>query len=75
MKFNRAIFDGIEPFCDERQNKVRFEIDEQTTGFIGEKLRTEFSDVLNQPIPDRFIALIMQLELNDSVKMMACSST
>ena len=75
MKFNRAIFDGIEPFSDERQNKVRFEIDEQTTGFIGEKLRTEFSDVLNQPIPDRFIALIMQLELNDSVKMMACSST
>ena len=67
MKFNRAIFDGIEPFSDERQNKVRFEIDEQTTGFIGEKLRTEFSDVLNQPIPDRFIALIMQLELNDSV--------
>ena len=68
MKFNRAIFDGIEPFSDERQNKVRFEIDEQTTGFIGEKLRTEFSDVLNQPIPDRFIALIMQLELNDSVR-------
>ena len=68
MKFNRTIFDGIEPFSDERQNKVRFEIDEQTTGFIGEKLRSEFSDVLDQPIPDRFIALIMQLELDDPVR-------
>lgn len=68
MKFNPTIFDGNETFSDERQNRVRFEIDEQTTGFIGKKLRSEFSEVLNQPIPDRFIALIMQLELDDAVR-------
>ena len=65
MKFGGSFVDGTVPSGMARQNKINSEIDEQTADFIGEKLRAEFSDILNQPIPERFIELIRQLELEN----------
>ena len=63
MKQRCKLFDGTEPFGVERQSNHQFELDTETSGFIGDKLRSEFSDVLKQPLPERFLVLIRQLEL------------
>lgn len=40
-------------------------VDQDLQAHIGRKLKASYEDVLNQPIPDRFLELLAQLETKE----------
>ena len=42
--------------------KEQPKLDELTADRIGKKLRDQFDEILNEPVPDRFVQLLNQLE-------------
>jgi hypothetical protein len=44
-----------------RTRKARPPIDPQLQAVIGEQLRQYYADLLREPVPDRFLALVQQL--------------
>lgn len=40
-------------------------LDPAITGQLGKKLKEVYSDIINEPVPDRFLDLLNQLEESD----------
>ena len=53
-----VVLNSRRPLRSLRSNQTRNDVGEQ----IGEQLRSLYEDVLNQPIPDRFLELLNRLE-------------
>lgn len=44
------------------QGKVDSELDTDVQAHIGRQLRAGYVDILNQPVPDRFLELLAELD-------------
>ncbi|WP_223475931.1 NepR family anti-sigma factor [Oricola indica] len=49
-----------DPMPESKNNKPR--LDDLAASQIGKKLRAQFDEVLNEPVPDRFLELLNRLE-------------
>ena len=59
---------GKDKAADKRVQPIKSSSKPEVTDLIGQRLRKYYDDVTNQPVPDRFLNLLDQLEEASSSK-------